>query len=136
MAFKELNPCTKVLNMHVHMHSDIHVPVRVCCLCTDPYNITPAVYRWGELSPAPCGSSTPYRCKCRQYIAPRCQKKQFGARICRNFDTVEPLLKGHPGHFCMQDTSPGPQGVHSRGVPEMRTPLYTGHFTRSPRCPQ
>ena len=33
-------------------------------------------------------------------------------------------------------TSPGPQGVHNRGVPEMRTPLYIGHFTSSPRCPQ
>ena len=37
--------------------------------------------------------------------------------------------------FSIQDTSPGPKGVHNRGVPEMRTPLYTEHFSRSPRSP-
>ena len=68
--------------------------------------------------------------------------------------TVEPLLKdtheicslleGHfarpkfvfslplrRGHLCLQDTLPGPQGVRNRGAR-----IYTGHFTRSPRCPQ
>ena len=35
------------------------------------------------------------------------------------------------GFHYIQDTSPGPQGVHNRGAP-----LYTRHFTRSPKCPQ
>ena len=51
-----------------------------------------------------------------------------------------PLYTGHftrskvsiiEGFHCIKDTSPGPQGVHNRGVP-----LYTGHFTRSPSCTQ
>ena len=32
------------------------------------------------------------------------------------------------GFHCIQDTSPGPQGVHSRGVP-----LYTGHISLGPQ---
>ena len=42
-----------------------------------------------------------------------------------------PKVSTIEGFHCIQDTSPGPQGVHNRGVT-----LYTGHFTRSPRCPQ
>ena len=43
-------------------------------------------------------------------------------------NTEVSLFQGCPyeGFHCIQDTPPGPQGVHSRGVP-----LYTGHFTRS-----
>ena len=42
-----------------------------------------------------------------------------------------PKVSTIEGFYCIQDTSPGPQGVHNRGVL-----LYTEHFTGSPRCPQ
>ena len=53
--------------------------------------------------------------------------------------TVEPLLKGHPRNM---DTSvlrtlcyvPNMLSLH-KFIPEMRKPLYRGHFTRYPRFP-
>ena len=53
-----------------------------------------------------------------------------GSTIYRTLHQV-PKVSTIEGFHCIQDTSPDPQGIHNRGVP-----LYTGHFTRSPRCPQ
>ena len=61
--------------------------------------------------------------------SPRCPQ-QRGSTVYRTLHQV-PKVSTIEGLHCIQDTSPGPQGVHNRGVP-----LYTGHFTRSPRCPQ
>ena len=61
--------------------------------------------------------------------SPRCPQS-WGSTAYRTLHQV-PKVSTIVGFHCIQDTSPGPQGVHSRGVP-----LYTGHFTRSPRCPQ
>ena len=43
--------------------------------------------------------------------------------VYRILDQV-PKVSTIEGFHCIQDTSPGPQGVHNRGIP-----LYTGYFT-------
>ena len=61
--------------------------------------------------------------------SPRCPQWR-GFTVYRTLHQV-PKVSTIEGFHCIQDTSPGPQGVHNRGVP-----LYTGQFTGSPRCPQ
>ena len=66
-------------------------------------------------------------------LADTCSSKcppQRGSTAYRTLCQV-PKVSTIEGFHCIQDTSPGPQGVHHRGVP-----LHTGHFTGSPRCPQ
>ena len=73
---------------------------------------------------------------CTQDTSPQVPKVSTleGFTLYRTLHQV-PKVSTIEGFHCIQDTSPGPQGSHNRGVPKMRTPLYTGHSTRSPRCP-
>ena len=51
---------------------------------------------------------------------------------------VEPLIKDTPVIWTLQTLScvPNMLSLDIKFTPEVRTPLYTGHFTKSPRCPQ